>query len=68
MTKTNKEIQAAYRARATKSGDKRINMFISSEAFAAFEALVERCGMNKKDLIEFLLLEELEKARIKRKT
>lgn len=63
MAKTNAERQAEYRAKAALrnnlEGEVRLNMYISSNADSALNELVIRCGMTKKELIEFLLTEEL---------
>lgn len=67
MAKSNAERQAEYRARAAfrnnLKGEVRLNMYISSNASLALDELVIRCGMSKKELIEFLLTEELKRTK-----
>ena len=64
----NAERQARYRANAKlrgEAGEQVLNMYISSVASEALTSLIKTCGMTKKELIEFLLLEELERAKLK---
>ena len=67
MVKTNAERQADYRARASKrangDGETRLNMYINVRASLALEELATTFGGTKKELIELLLLEELERVR-----
>ena len=57
MAKTVAERQREYRARRQQGeGDRRLNTWISSQAYGALERLSERCGITKREMIELLVI------------
>ena len=57
MAKTTAERQRKYRARRQQLGDdRRLNTWISAQAYSALERLSERCGSTKREVIEQLLI------------
>lgn len=68
MAKTAAERQAEYRARRAREGsaERRINAWISTEAYGALEHLASRYGVTRRALIETLLTHELQKPRLVR--
>ena len=63
MAKTTAERQAAYRknrAFAGDTGDRRLNTYISTSAALALHNLANIRGINKRELLETLLLAEQE--------
>ena len=57
MSKTTAERQRKCRARRQQDGDdRRLNTWISAQAYSALERLSERCGTTKREVIEHLLI------------
>ena len=57
MSKTTAERQRKYRARRQQDGDdRRLNTWISAQAYSALERLSEHCGTTKREVIEHLLI------------
>ena len=57
MAKTTAERQRKYRTRRQQLGDdRRLNTWISSQAYSALERLSEHCGSTKREIIEQLLI------------
>jgi hypothetical protein len=57
MAKTVAERQRDYRARRRQGGgDRRLNTWISAQAYSALERLSERRGITKREMIELLAI------------
>ncbi len=57
MAKTVAERQRKYRTRRQPDGDdRRLNTWISTQAYSALVRLSERCGTTKREIIERLLI------------
>jgi hypothetical protein len=63
MAKTNAERQAKYRARRPQAGnngngERRLNLWVSTEAALALNRLAKRYRVTKRELIERLVIDE----------